>query len=178
MTEYISTKDTAKLLRTALKNAFPGVKFSVRMSTGTASAWMRVTWSDGPTDLDVRAITRQYEGRSFNSMTDSYDNNGSALVAFDGEEMPRIVHYSCDGMNTHRDHTTAGYRVAQHLISTDSDRKDLVLFTPEGDTINGATLPHSVYVAGHFHDYIYSPTQLAQAILRRVNLCTVTAPTR
>ena len=178
MTDYISTKDTAKLVRAALKNAFLGVKFSVRMSTGTASAWMRVSWSDGPTELDVRAIIRRYEGRRFNGMTDGYDDNGSALVAFDGEEMPRVVRYCCDGINTHREYTTAGYRVAQHLISTDSDRKDLVLFTSAGDPIDSATLPQSLYVAGHFHDYIYSPTQLAQAILRRVNLCTVTAPTR
>ncbi|TFC94510.1 MULTISPECIES: hypothetical protein [Cryobacterium] len=111
-------------------------------------------------------------------MTDGYHGNGSALVAFDGEDMPRVVHYCCDGINTSRDHATAGYRVAQHLISNDSDRKDSVLFTPEGDTITGTTLLQNLYVAGHFHDYIYDPTQLAQALLRRVNLCTVTAPTR
>lgn len=175
----MALKTSNTQLRTALKNAFPGVKFSVRMSTGSASAWMRVSWSDGPTDSDVRAITRQYEGRRFNGMTDSYDDNGSALVAFDGDDLPRVLRYSCDGINTHRDHTTAGYRVAQHLISTDSYHKDLVLFTPEGDfAITGDPLPQSLYVDGHFHDYIYSPTQLAQAILRWVNLCSVTAPTR
>jgi hypothetical protein len=38
MIEYISTKDTAKLVRVALRNAFPGVRFSVRMSTATAAA--------------------------------------------------------------------------------------------------------------------------------------------
>lgn len=178
MTDYISTKDTAKLVRAALKNAFPGVKFSVRMSTGTGSAWMNVSWSDGPTDREVSAITSQYEGRTFNGMTDGYDDNGSALVAFEGEEMPRVVRYCCDGINTHRDYTTAGYRVAQHLISTDSDHKDLVLFTPEGDPINSAPVPSDIYVAGHFHDYIYSPVHVAQVILHRVNLCTVTAPTR
>ncbi|TFD37029.1 hypothetical protein E3T37_12590 [Cryobacterium sp. TMT2-10] len=178
MTDYISTKDTAKLVRVALKNAFPGVKFSVRMSTGTASAWMNVSWSDGPTDREVSAVTSQYEGRKFNGMTDGYDDQGSALVAFDGEDMPRVVRYSCDGINTHRDYTAAGYRVAQHLISTDSDHKDLVAFTPEGEPLNNAAVPHGIYVAGHFHDYIYSPVHIAQVILHRVNLCTVTAPTR
>ncbi|TFC94511.1 hypothetical protein E3O65_00345 [Cryobacterium breve] len=59
MTEYTSTRDTAKLVRTALKNAFSGVKFSVRMSTGTRAAWMRVSWSAGPTKLEMRAITNQ-----------------------------------------------------------------------------------------------------------------------
>jgi hypothetical protein len=174
MTEYISTKDTAKLVRQALKNAFPTVKFSVRMSTGTASAWMHVTWSDGPTDVAVRAITARYEGRRFNGMTDGYDDNGSALVAFAGEELPREVRYVCDGINTHRSYTAAGYRVAQHLITTDSDQKDLVLFSPDGTPIAGVALPASIYVAGHFHDYIYSPTNIAQAILHHVNLSTIT----
>lgn len=178
MTEYISTKDTAKLVRVALKNAFPGVKFSVRMSTGTASAWMNVSWSDGPTDREVSSVTGKYEGRKFNGMTDGYDDQGSALVAFDGEDLPRVVRYSCDGINTHRDYMAAGYRVAQHLISTDSDHKDLVVFTPEGEPINDAAVPHGIYVAGHFHDYVYSPVHIAQVILHRVNLCSVTAPTR
>ena len=110
-----------------MKNAFPGVKSSARMSTGTASAWTNVSWSDGPTDRQVSAVTSQCEGRKFNGMTDGYGDQGSALVAFDGEDMPRVVRYSCDGINTHRDHTAAGYRVAQHLISTDSDHKDLVV---------------------------------------------------
>ena len=66
----------------------------------------------------------------------------------------------------------------RHLISTDSDHKDLVVFTPEGEPINDAPVPHGIYVAGHFHDYIYGPVHIAQVILHRVNLCTITAPTR
>lgn len=133
MTDYISTKETAKLVRVALKNAFPGAKFSVRMSTGTASAWMNVSWNDGPTDAAVTAITAQYEGRKFNGMTDGYDDAGTVLVAFDGEEMPREVRYSCDGINTHRSYTAAAYAAAQKIISTDSDHTDLEIFTPEGE---------------------------------------------
>ena len=178
MTEYITTKDTAKLVRAALKNAFPGVKFSVRMSTGTAAAWMNVSYSDGPTELEVRAVTGWYEGRRFNGMTDGYDDAGTVLVAGDGEEMPREVRYCCDGINSHRNYTAAGYRAAQHLISTDSDHKDLVLFTPEGEPIQNAVLPNGLHVAGHYLDYIYSPTQVAQSILHSVNLCTVTTPAR
>ena len=56
MITYISTKDTAKLVRQALRNAFPGQKFSVRCSTGTAAAWMDVTWIDGPTTRQVDGI--------------------------------------------------------------------------------------------------------------------------
>jgi hypothetical protein len=178
MTEYISTKDTAKLVRQALKNAFPGVKFSVRMSTGTASAWMNVTYSDGPTEIEVRKITARYEGRTFNGMTDGYDDCGTALVAFDGETMPREVRYTCDGINTHRSYTAAGYVVAQHLISTDSDHKALVLFTPEGQAVSGVMLPTDIYVAGHFIDYVYSAEGIAQRILHHINLCAAGVPTK
>ena len=178
MTEYISTKDTAKLVRQALKNAFPGVKFSVRMSTGTGSAWMNVSWNDGPTSRDVDAITARYEGRTFNGMTDGYDDCGTALVAFDGEAMPREVRYTCDGINTHRSYTTAGYVVAQHLISTDSDRKELVLFTPEGEAVSGVTLPTDIYVAGHFIDYVYSAEGIAQRVLHHIDLSAAGVPTK
>lgn len=175
MTDYISTKETAKLVRAALKSAFPGVKFSVRMSTGTASAWMNVSWSDGPTTREVDAITAQFEGRKFNGMTDGYDNSGTVLVAFDGEEMPREVRYSCDGINTHRNYTAAAFTAAQKIISTDSDHRELVLFTAEGEKVAGAIVPDSIYANGYYHDYIYSPESIAHAILHHVNLCTVTA---
>lgn len=178
MTEYISTKDTAKLVRAALKSAFPGVKFSVRMSTGTAAAWMNVSWSDGPTDRQVMSITGQFEGRKFNSMTDGYDDGGSVLIASEGEEMPREIRYMCDGINSHRDYSAAGYVVAQNIISTDSDRKGLVLFTAEGEPVMGAELPHDIYANGHYVDYIYSAIGLAQRILHNVDMTAVTAPRR
>ena len=175
MTEYITTKDTAKLVRAALKNAFPGVKFSVRMSTGTAAAWMNVSYSDGPTEREVRAITGWYEGRKFNGMTDGYDDAGTVLVAGEGEEMPREVRYCCDGINSHRNYTAAAFAAAQTIISTDSDHRELVLFTAEGEKVAGAIVPDSIYANGHFIDYIYSPESIAHAILHHMNLCTVTA---
>jgi len=178
MTEYITTKDTAKLVRAALKSEYPGVKFSVRMSTGTASAWMNLSWSDGPTDAEVTTITSRFEGRKFNGMTDGYDNADTVLIASERRNMPREVQYMCDGINTHRNYTAAGYAVAQQLISTDSDHKELVIFTPEGEAIAGAVLPTDIYVGGHFHDYIYSPESIARSILHHVNITAATVASR
>jgi hypothetical protein len=178
MTDYITTKDTAKLVRAALKSEYPGTKFSVRMSTGTASAWMNVSWSDGPTDAEVTTITSRFEGRKFNGMTDGYDNADTVLIASETGDMPREVQYVCDGINTHRHYTAAGYAVAQQLISTDSDHTELVIFTPEGVAIAGATLPTDIYVAGHFHDYIYSPENIARSILHHVNIAAATVASR
>jgi hypothetical protein len=95
----------------------------------------------------------------------------TALVAFDGEPLPREVRYSCDGINTHGAYTAPGFRVAQHLITTDSDHKDLVVFTPQGEPVAGAVMPADIYVAGRFHDYMYGAADLARMILHTVNLC-------
>lgn len=88
--EYLTCAQTAKLIRTALKKAFPGVKFSVR--TSKSGGAVNVKWTDGPTDADVSAIAKQYQGGRFDSMIDMAISayhwlrpDGSAVVA------------SCDG---------------------------------------------------------------------------------
>jgi Large polyvalent protein associated domain 29 len=68
--EYLSCAETAKLLRAALKRAFPGVKFSVRSDTYSGGASIRVGWTDGPTTQDVDRIAQQYAGADFDGMID------------------------------------------------------------------------------------------------------------
>jgi hypothetical protein len=173
MTTYITTKDTAKMVRQALRNAFPGQKFSVRCGTGTGSAWMHVSWIDGPTTRQVDAIVGHYEGRRFNGMTDSYDDAGTALVAFEGAEMPEVVRYCCDGINTSRSFSPAGYLFAQELVRK-SDASTFDVCSAEGQPIHrGGVLPEAVAIEGHvFHDF-YSPAGLADQILHARDLCGV-----
>lgn len=76
MSDFISTTDTAKLVRKALKDAFPGTKFSVRKNTGTASAWLSVSWDDGPASIEVREVADRFRGEQFNGQTDSYEDLG------------------------------------------------------------------------------------------------------
>jgi hypothetical protein len=68
--EYLSCAETAKLLRGALKAAFPGVRFSVRSHTYSMGASIQVEWTDGPRRKDVEIVTRQYEGSDFDGMVD------------------------------------------------------------------------------------------------------------
>jgi hypothetical protein len=107
MTTYITTKEAAALLRKDLATTFPGVKFSVRKSTGTASAWISVSWTDGPTSRDVDAVKYRYQGRQFNGMTDGYDDLGTALISIDSTVMPEEFRYLVDGINTQRDFSPA-----------------------------------------------------------------------
>lgn len=62
-----SGKLAAKNIRTQLKAAFKGVKFSVRKAHyGT----LYINWTDGPTKEEVEAITARYKTGSFDSMQD------------------------------------------------------------------------------------------------------------
>src|ERR1700722_15654415 len=69
MTEYVSTTDTAKLVRAALKKAFaspyPGVRFSVRSDKYAGGASVNVTWTDGPQIDAVDAVVKPYSGAGF-----------------------------------------------------------------------------------------------------------------
>lgn len=68
--EYISTADTAKLIRKALQRAYPGQKFYVRSQSYSGGASIHVYWQDGPTETEVKQITCPFEGAGFDGMID------------------------------------------------------------------------------------------------------------
>ncbi|WP_146126561.1 LPD29 domain-containing protein [Burkholderia multivorans] len=70
-TDVYSGKLAAANMRIELKRAFPGVKFSVRMTYHGA---VSVCWTDGPRQAKVDAICRKYKAGRFNSMEDSYEH--------------------------------------------------------------------------------------------------------
>ena len=68
--EYLSCAETAKLVRTALKKNFPGVKFSVRSDVYSMGASIDISWVLGPTTREVDKVGHQYESASFDGMID------------------------------------------------------------------------------------------------------------
>ena len=70
MSEYLSCAESAKLVRVALKKAFPGIKFSVRSSVYSGGASIRVGWVDGPSEKEVKSVVSAYEGGRFDGMID------------------------------------------------------------------------------------------------------------
>lgn len=68
----------AKNLRTQLKKAFPGVKFSVTTDRFAGGDSMRVSWTDGPAVDRVMQIASQYKAGSFNGYDDIYEYSRSA----------------------------------------------------------------------------------------------------
>ncbi len=65
----LTTTAAAKAIRSDLKVAFPGVKFSVR----SHSCSINVTWTNGPTQKQVAEITWKYTNGTFDGMIDCYE---------------------------------------------------------------------------------------------------------
>lgn len=70
-------KPAAVNLRTMLKRAFPGVKFSVRSGRGAGVSSIDVKWTGLPRKEEVEAIANRFELGSFNGMDDLYEYDPS-----------------------------------------------------------------------------------------------------
>lgn len=80
-----SVKDTAAAMRKRLRAEFPGVKFSVRMATGSAYGWIDVSYVG---DVDWRRVQRAtdaFVSMQYDTMDESYRNTG-------------ITQWSCRGV--------------------------------------------------------------------------------
>lgn len=84
MSKYLSCAETAKLVRAALKESFPGVKFSVRSSVYSGGASININYVNGPTAEQVKGVVRVFEGSYFCGMTDYKGSNYSSL---DGQKV-------------------------------------------------------------------------------------------
>jgi hypothetical protein len=84
MKNYLSCAETAKMIRSVLKESFPGVKFSVVSSTYSMGASITIKYNDGPNADAVKAAVSIFEGSYFDGMQ---DYKGQRYAAIDGQEM-------------------------------------------------------------------------------------------
>lgn len=91
-TRYMTCAETAKLVRKALKQAFPTVKFSVVSNTYSGGASINVKYVDGPRHADVEAVARRFQGGYFDGTTDYKGGHVHALA--DAPNQP--VHFGAD----------------------------------------------------------------------------------
>lgn len=94
---YIPAKEQAQMLREALKAEFPGVKFSVRCSRGSA---INVRWVDGPRSSRVQEVCDRYRGGGFDGMQDLRYSVQTMIATDDGAE---LVQFSADFVIAQRD---------------------------------------------------------------------------
>lgn len=99
-TKYLTCAETAKLVRVALKEAFPDVKFGVRAKTYSGGASMTITWTDGPNNAQVEAIAKRFKGAYFDG---SIDYKGSVYHMVNGEQ----VSFGADFIHCTRSYTDA-----------------------------------------------------------------------
>lgn len=81
----LSAKDSIAAMRSALRAVFPGIKFSVTMSRGTAYGNASVAWTDGPTTAEVEVVTDRFETVGFDGMTDS-TTYSPKVIEYRGQE--------------------------------------------------------------------------------------------
>lgn len=69
-TTHLSTKDAAKAIRVALRDAFPDGRFSVRIDSFSGGSSIDVRYTDGPAKEKVDAIVGAFGGRGFDGSID------------------------------------------------------------------------------------------------------------
>lgn len=116
LARYITCAETAKLIRTTLKRAFPGTKFSVQSKTYSGGASIRVNYEDGPSHDAVSAIACQFSGATFDGMQDLKEYHSSQL---DGER----VHFGADYVFVSQQVSDARRKATEAAILTLSDRE-------------------------------------------------------
>jgi hypothetical protein len=90
----MTPQQTAKVLRTVLREKFPGVKFSVRLARGTAYGSANVSWWLGPSREAVAEVVEPFRGESFDGLTDSTVHlPPAALVTFNGQAWSTGLRY-------------------------------------------------------------------------------------
>lgn len=108
--KYIPVAEVAKLVRKALKESFPGTKFSVRSHSASTTSSIYIDWIDGPCTADVNATVNQFRGSEFDGMTDCLNGRTNFL---NGER----VHFGADFISCSRKYSVNFLtRVAQAFV--------------------------------------------------------------
>jgi hypothetical protein len=67
----------AKNLKIELEHTFPGIKFSVKSESYSGGDSIRLGWTDGPLQEEVKKVSGKYQEGHFNGMEDIYNYNDS-----------------------------------------------------------------------------------------------------
>lgn len=98
-TIYVSLKDTNALIRKALAEAFPGVKFSVVGKSYSMGASTTVRWTDGPTPKQVEKVAKAFEASTFDGMIDLKSS------VYHTDEQGNQYHYGADYVHCTREYS-------------------------------------------------------------------------
>jgi hypothetical protein len=111
----IEPKAIAKIIRSEFLPAwFPGVKFSVRIDSGSMYSAVDISWTDGPSDSAVALVAEQWRGVDWSDETTHY--TGSVLYVNRAGE---VTAYDLAGVSIgrHRDVSPAGIDAARPFLA-------------------------------------------------------------
>lgn len=86
---WMDTKEVAAAIRKDLKAHYPRTKFSVTVSRYSMGSSVRIEWTDGPSERQVKEISNRYDFYQFDGMQDLHSTADARMV--DGE----LVRASC-----------------------------------------------------------------------------------
>lgn len=97
---YIQVAETAKLVRSVLRESFPDTKFSVRSESYSMGAAIRIGWQDGPCEPQIDALVNPFKGAYFDG---GIDYQGCQYATLDGEP----VRFQSDFITCNRQYSDA-----------------------------------------------------------------------
>lgn len=113
-TKYLTCAETAKIVRTALKEAFPKIKFSVRSHVYAGGATIDISYTDGPQQKVVERVAKAFEGATFDGMT---DYKGGKVHEFKGQP----VHFGSDYVFVKQEFSPERLKVVEDALTALSD---------------------------------------------------------
>jgi len=140
MKQYLSCAETAVMIRSVLKESFPGVKFSVRSSVYSGGASININYQDGPNVDAVKSAVSIFEASYFDG---SIDYKGLNFTAIDGQE----VRFGCDFVFVNRKVSDEVYAAAIDALYekfAGNFRDDPLPRVTVADVKNGASLSRDI----------------------------------
>lgn len=140
MKQYLSCAETAVMIRSVLKESFPGVKFSVRSSVYSGGASININYQDGPNVDAVKSAVSIFEASYFDG---SIDYKGLNFTAIDGQE----VRFGCDFVFVNRKVSDEVYAAAIDALYekfAGNFRNDPLPRVTVADVKNGASLSRDI----------------------------------
>lgn len=123
----IVLKETAKLVRKALKAQWPTVKFTVRCARYSMGQSIDVAWTDGPTSAEVDPVLKRFNGEHFDGMTDMAS---SITQEYEGE----TVQFEADFVTGQRSISPAFLRTIAQKVAAQYGVETPAVYDTEHDT--------------------------------------------
>lgn len=86
----------AAQVRASLKAGFPGVKFSVRSDSYSGGDSIRIEWTNGPAEEDVKAIAQKFENVSRCRVSGGILSGGNSYIFTERNYSP-VECETCNG---------------------------------------------------------------------------------